>query len=538
MGSDPDTNTVRIRASSTRDCGDQWDGIVVRGNGNLTHAVISDARVGVAVEENGSLSINHSIFEYNGSVTDDVLFERRTIYDPAYVNTLRMGEKGWPGAISAEDADVSISNSIIRWSEGYGISVRGGNSDIDSVEIVHSTTDAALLVETVCFINHSSFEENQGGGLYGYGAELVINDCNIRFNTLEGIYAVGGDVRVEESELSGNLNGGMILRDECRCISRSVLLTGNHLWGIDASWACQLGIDQSALVGNGGNGLSIDYGTTLTIHNSSISYNRMYAIHVGSWSLDDTLDATHCWWGSFPPSTDSTGVNLSAIWDGFDSEGRSKVIVFPVLETPPVDPAPEELTHVQGGVLELSSGWASPGDTVVLRFSPQDPDETSDYTVAQVSSETDTIVCILKRREMGDVFESDIVISDEADTFSPDRISAQFGDRITAFLLADSTISTDLLPADSDPGVPYPLLLDAYPNPFGDILTIQWNAPSHAVLTMYNLAGRQTLKKNLTDATGTIHFGNMELGNLPTGVYMLKLSGNAKIICKRIVHIR
>jgi len=538
MGNEATMDSVHIGASSAREAGNQWEGLVVRGTSNLVRTIVSDARIGISVEENGTLIVRNCLFEHNGEVSEDQFFDRETEYDETYANSLRNRSRGWPGGISARDADITISHVTIRLSEGYGISILEGICAVDSSCIYESTEDAMLLVQTVGDISNSSLQNNNGSAIYGYGSNITISDCYLVGNTLEGLYSVGGSVITDGTEFSRNLNGGILIRDECMCSLNSVFITRNHHMGVDAAWDCRLDIENSAIVGNGGNGLAFDYETILSAHNSSIAYNRNYGIHVGSWSLDDTLDATQCWWGEFPPAADSTGTNLDAIWDGHDANGRSEVLVFPVLEAPAPYPAPMEETNVQGGVLRLSFGSAAAGDTVFVRFTPEDSESHSEFTVAMVMSPLDSLASVLQWDGNAGLYEAAIVISNEVNSDASDQIAAAFGDRISAYMRADSTIANELLPAESGFGKIECLSMDVFPNPFRDRLNIQWTSHANPVLTVYDLHGRETIKKHLIGTAGTIRIDSRQIRYLPPGVYVLRLTGDSHALSRRIVHIR
>jgi hypothetical protein len=73
-----------------------------------------------------------------------------------------------------------------------------------------------------------------------------------------------------------------------------------------------------------------------------------------------------------------------------------------------------------------------------------------------------------------------------------------------------------------------------YPNPADNVLTIDFQSNSYqkVIATLFNLTGEKVLEKVLTQVQGKIEW---QLGQLPAGVYMLKLKDGDKSSVHKII---
>jgi len=543
-----------------------WEGFVVEG-GSL-HArgmVLQDARVGIAATSGASVTVQRSRIEQNGVAEDELAQWRQARGDPHAIRLLARtshklrsnrgtrvaDEKTWPtedqrevfpGGISAGSADLRVENSLIRSNAGYGISASGAQEGltIGNCRLVKNSLDGilALDVDTGCSLSTDTLIGNAAGGVFSYGSTLTLDSCVVSTNSLQGVYLVDGSASIAACTVTGNLGGGVMQRDDNGCSVTRSLLGSNHLFGFDLAWNCSLSVNKSVLAANGGNGVAVDYDGWFEIDETTLAYNRNYEVLVGSWCTWDTLKTEDCWWGQDPPGTDSTGTNLDAVWDGFDSHGLPVVDFHPWLHQPPEAPAPWELQPVGGEILRFSSPSYEQGDTLQVELVVDPARDWASFAPVALASSRDTLILLLLPDESGEggTYRNSIVFTDEPDLLSSDRLASD-GLRPSVWWLADSSVVLGSHPYD----VPTSnvLRLNVSPNPFRSWVRLAWEADHDPKIELYDLAGRRIWRSDKLSEHGIMRFGGGSNDpELSPGAYIMLLREKNRTKSLRVVKVR
>lgn len=539
IGLQDDPESVRVSSNAANVQPGQWEGVLVTGSLVASHMVLSGARYGIRAEENSQILVESSRFFANGdslgSSADPMQVARYS--REGLEEFLRGGVRGWPGAITGSGAEVSIIGTDIGGNHGYGVSMTGGALDMSNSIISSNRYDGLLLVQGQSDIENTDFVLNRGGGIYIYDAGAEVRGCSFRRNSLEGYYSIGGTAELSESDLQENLRGGILLRDSAQCALTSVFIGRNHRFGIDEAWSCSLNAVNSAIVGNGGDGVVVDYWSSFEITHSNLGYNRGFAVRVGPWCSGDTLSAISCWWGEYPPPADSTGENLMAIWDGRDNPALSMVSFSPPLQEPPQAPAIGELRNVEIGLLSFEPSVGGIGDSLQLILADISPLQGEVFVAAEVFSASDTLVCILRRIEDSYAeFRGTVVLVNEIDPQSPDRIWSSGGEQLLARLVADTTITTTMMvdARDALPWLPQ-VYLTAFPNPFQHRLSLKWTAPGAAKIGIYDLGGRRVWHQTVSGGDSALTLDKQVIDSFASGVYVLVLRAGSYEKSVRII---
>lgn len=220
------------------------------------------------------------------------------------------GTCGNGGAIYADDANLSISNSVFSGNAA----LRGG--------AIFLSTDSALS------INNTTFEGNfaeTGGAIHNYSS-IAVTDCIFRSNTVDlpgggsrgGAFYNQGDLTIEASTLDGNLarNGGGAIYNSAYLTITNTSITNNWSSGTSGISNHAVLTMTNSTVSNNHSGMTPSFGMSLPtaaisspegileIHSSTISENSgsgpgLSASRAGSVTITNSIIANNqggsCW---------------------------------------------------------------------------------------------------------------------------------------------------------------------------------------------------------------------------------------------------
>ena len=80
------------------------------------------------------------------------------------------------------------------------------------------------------------------------------------------------------------------------------------------------------------------------------------------------------------------------------------------------------------------------------------------------------------------------------------------------------------------------LSLNAYPNPVNEVLQLEWNSPwyGEVSINIVNTTG-QIVKSETRSKNMSVLEGNMNLGNLAEGIYIIQVSQNGYSQYQRVI---
>ena len=393
--------------------------------------------------------------------------------------------------------------------DGGGIHCRRSSPTLTNLLITHCSTEGSgggIRLNTADVVLSDIFirrcrATKLGGGIYAINSEANITRCTITDNVAGfgggGIWCNGGPAVVDNCSILRNVtesNGGGIGSGRCAGIYVINNIIAHNSAGRDGggiySPQTSVSIINNTVFNNSSvNGGGI-YSTARFIVNNTICKNRVSEYGGGIYCIDSLSCIVNC-----------------IFWENQASWGsRYAHLFFP--NTPP---------KVQYN--DISLDWEGEGN---INQNPRFIDwEGDDYTLADDSPCIDAGIALL--------------IDDRNDTLIYIRDEDYSGQRpdMGAFELGE--------PLRSEKKVKdYPsnfILHPTYPNPFNSITTIRYSLlyPSNISLQIYNLSGQRmtTLFEGYQQAG--VYTTNLNAGNLPSGLYFVRLEGAGEVLSRKVM---
>ena len=194
------------------------------------------------------------------------------------------------GSGIATSGTLTMRGGLVDRNQREGIYLSSATATLDGVEIVGNGTDESfraglfLGAEAVATVSNSTISENEyGAWLRGAGASLNLIDSRVSGHPRTGIVVSEGELRLTRTLVSGNasfyagtgLGGGLSVDNGARAILRESEISGNLNGGITN--AGELFLVGSSVSGNDGGmpALFNDVGATTVIEQSLIANNTL-----------------------------------------------------------------------------------------------------------------------------------------------------------------------------------------------------------------------------------------------------------------------
>ena len=194
------------------------------------------------------------------------------------------------GAGIASSGTLTMRGGLVDRNQREGIYLSSATATLDGVEIVANGTDESfraglfLGAEAIATVSNSTISENQyGAWLRGEGASLNLIDSTVTDHPRTGIVVSEGELRLTRTLVAGNgafyagtsLGGGLSIEAGARAILRESEVSGNLNGGITN--AGELFLVESALIENDGGmpALFNDVDATTVIEQSLIANNTL-----------------------------------------------------------------------------------------------------------------------------------------------------------------------------------------------------------------------------------------------------------------------
>ncbi|NQU06740.1 MAG: T9SS type A sorting domain-containing protein, partial [Calditrichaeota bacterium] len=88
--------------------------------------------------------------------------------------------------------------------------------------------------------------------------------------------------------------------------------------------------------------------------------------------------------------------------------------------------------------------------------------------------------------------------------------------------------------------IPMEFSLTTYPNPFNSTTTITYSLPvaSLVSLQLYDIAGRNIRTLFEGNRQAGVHTVNLDAGEMPSGIYLIKLEGSGQVMLRKVTFLK
>jgi hypothetical protein len=182
----------------------------------------------------------------------------------------------WHTALAAESGSSFVAHGVeFRDATGAGVEIRDGSTGQIDEAMIRFNGGSGVQVDQASFValNNVEVNNNKFKGVYANGGDVTIQSSDINDNDSDGVFGWRGSaIKIQNTDLERN-GSGVILWNNATVSLWQALVRNNLNVGVSLFNGSVADIDMSSIVDNGGDGVSAtggsvamvlgDFGTTV-----------------------------------------------------------------------------------------------------------------------------------------------------------------------------------------------------------------------------------------------------------------------------------